>query len=197
MSNCGCGTPSNSGCDPCRPATVVCDPNNEPLQSALDNFITQFFGDVTKQCNTDGEIEWVLPCDLATGIPGFEREAGEGLACYFKRIMTVLVQDILAGLIEIPQVKTYVLARVLPYAGKIQSISFATLSDELTFSVRINGVAVTGLSGLTATSTPATATATAANLWAIGDRVDIIVTALNVAPADFDFTISYQKQPTA
>lgn len=69
--------------NPCSEST--CDPANEPLASALNNFITAFFGTLTKTCVND-QVVWVLPCDLDTGFPGFPRVAGEGLACYFKRV---------------------------------------------------------------------------------------------------------------
>lgn len=192
MSDCGC----NSHPNPCSPAERPCDPLTEPLQSALDNFITQFFGTVVKTCDADGNIDWTLPCDLATGITGISRETGEGLACYFKRIMTVMVTDVLPGVIEAPNTKAYVLLREAPYAGQIQFIAFATASDECTFKIRINGVDVPGLIGLVASSTPDTASPTAGSgLWAIGDLVELVVTALNTLPADFDFTLAYQKQP--
>lgn len=194
--SCGCDN-SSSTHNPCAPAQTVCDPNNEPLQSALNNFITQFFGAVTKSCDAEGNIDWLLPCDLATGILGFPREVGEGLACYFKRVMTVLVQDILAGFIETPFVKTYVLLRNAPFGGLIQSISFATAADSCTFSIQIGGVDVPGLTGLTANNTPATHTPTLPTdgLWAIGDKVTFVITAITGAPSDLDFTISYEKQP--
>lgn len=68
--------------NPCR--CISCDAANEPLASALNNFITAFFGTVGKTC-VNNQIQWVLPCDLDVGIPTFPRFAGEGLACYFLR----------------------------------------------------------------------------------------------------------------
>lgn len=70
----------------CRPA---CDPENEPLSSALNNFIISFFGSITKTC-VDDKIVWALPCNLDEGIPGFPRLPNEGLACYFLRVMEVM-----------------------------------------------------------------------------------------------------------
>lgn len=78
------------GCNPCSEQT--CDPNNEPLSSALNNFITAFFGSLTKTC-VNNQVVWVLPCDLDSGIAGYPRIAGEGLACYFLRVF----QDVSAG----------------------------------------------------------------------------------------------------
>lgn len=73
----------------CCPTTVTttCDPNNEPLSSALNNFITQFFGTLTKSC-VNGVIVWTLPCDLESGSTSFPRLSGESLGCYFTRFIT-------------------------------------------------------------------------------------------------------------
>lgn len=80
---------SNCDCSPCTCADE-CDPSNEPLASALENFVTEFFGTITKTCVND-EIVWTLPCDLGdTPIPGFPRIANEGLACYFARVFPQL-----------------------------------------------------------------------------------------------------------
>ena len=73
----------------CEPCQTQCDPAHEPLPSTIDNFVTQFFGEVTKTC-VDGQIVWSLPCNLDTGIPGYPRQEGEGLACYFKRVLNEL-----------------------------------------------------------------------------------------------------------
>lgn len=62
-----------------------CDPANEPTASALANFIKEFFGAVTKTC-VNNQVVWLLPCDLETGMPGFPRIQGEGLACYILRL---------------------------------------------------------------------------------------------------------------
>lgn len=66
------------------PCVCECDPANEPLASELNNFITQFFGTLTKSC-VNNEVVWALPCDLAVGAEFFPRLPNEGLACYFLR----------------------------------------------------------------------------------------------------------------
>jgi len=72
--------------NPCPPK---CDPANEAVSSQLENFITAFFGSVTKTCVND-QVVWMLPCNLDQGNPSFPRQANEGLACYFLRyIQTV------------------------------------------------------------------------------------------------------------
>jgi hypothetical protein len=68
-----------------------CDPEHEPLPSTVDNFVTQFFGEITKTC-VDGKVIWTLPCNLDDGIPGYPRVPGEGLACYFARVINDIAQ---------------------------------------------------------------------------------------------------------
>jgi len=82
---CGGDCVTNCGCiNPCScPTQVTAD--NEPLESALDNFIESFFGTVTKTV-VNNEVVWVLPCNLDVGLPSNPRTAGEGLACYFLRL---------------------------------------------------------------------------------------------------------------
>jgi hypothetical protein len=67
-----------------------CDPEHEPLPSTVDNFVKEFFGQVTKTC-VNGEIVWTLPCDLDEGIPGYPRLPDEGLACYFTRVLEAII----------------------------------------------------------------------------------------------------------
>lgn len=87
-----CGSCNHSPCS----CDDVCDPNNEPLASALNNFIASFFGAVGKTC-VDGQVQWILPCDLNNGLPGFERRQGEGVACYLLRLFDYL-QSLSAGI---------------------------------------------------------------------------------------------------
>ena len=81
-------------CNPCQ--CEPCDPNNEPLASALNNFITAFFGSVTKTC-VNGQVVWALPCDLEAGCDDFPRLPGEGIACYFMRFFCSAMADYTAG----------------------------------------------------------------------------------------------------
>ena len=85
-SNCGCidGTSRViTTCNPCTNIPVI--PPGEPLQSQIENFTLQFFGEVIKT-EVNGEIVWSLPCGLDVGLPNNPRGAGEGLACYFQRL---------------------------------------------------------------------------------------------------------------
>lgn len=73
-------------CSPCsnQPAPTDC----EPLPSALDNFITAFFGTVQKVVNEDGSVTWTLPCDLGAGLDNNPRLPNEGVACYLLRLIS-------------------------------------------------------------------------------------------------------------
>jgi hypothetical protein len=57
----------------------------ETLPSALDNFISHFFGTVIKT-EVNGQVTWSLPCSLDVGLANNPRGADEGLACYFLRL---------------------------------------------------------------------------------------------------------------
>lgn len=73
----------------------TCDASNEPLASALNNFVTSFFGSLTKTC-VNNQVAWVLPCNLDKGVAGFPRNSGEGLACYFLRFIQTFNTELAA-----------------------------------------------------------------------------------------------------
>jgi hypothetical protein len=80
--SCNCG---NNGCtgSPC--CSEECA--GESLTSALDNFITSFYGTVTKVIDpVTCAATWTLPCDLDVGLENNPRLEGEGLSCYFLRL---------------------------------------------------------------------------------------------------------------
>lgn len=86
--------------NPCGSAAVA-DPANETLASALTNFTNEFFGTVTKTL-VNGSVVWGLPCNLSDGLDGNPRVPGEGLACYFLRLLqdgAVVVSD---GAMQLP-----------------------------------------------------------------------------------------------
>lgn len=72
-------------CDTCPDNT----PEAETLQSMVDNMVVSFYGEVTKSAGAvEGTVDWSLPCNLDTGIEGYPREEGEGVACYLLRLYT-------------------------------------------------------------------------------------------------------------
>jgi hypothetical protein len=78
MSNCHCTNP----CSSAPVNTAAC----ESVASQVANFTQQFFGDVVKT-EVDGVVSWTLPCNLSVGLPENPRSEGEGLACYFLRLL--------------------------------------------------------------------------------------------------------------
>lgn len=80
----GVNLTTNSCNNPCGVApgnTAAC----ESLPSQIQNFTTQFFGEVVKT-EVNGVVSWSLPCSLDIGLPANPRGVGEGLACYFLRL---------------------------------------------------------------------------------------------------------------
>lgn len=77
-------------CNPCT-CSSTCDPSDEPLSSALNNFIIAFFGTVTKTC-VNNQFNWSLPCDLDAGVAGYPRLANEGIACYLLRVTPLIIE---------------------------------------------------------------------------------------------------------
>lgn len=100
--SCSCSNPSSSAsvCSPCG-FNGVPDPTNESLASAVSNFTTQFFGTITKTL-VDGAVTWTLPCDLDAGLEGNPRLAGEGLACYFLRLLEEGAASVNGGALVLP-----------------------------------------------------------------------------------------------
>lgn len=65
----------------------------ESLASKLASFTNTFFGVVTKT-DEDGRVIWSLPCGLETGLSSNPRGFGEGVACYFFRLLYDNIQEL-------------------------------------------------------------------------------------------------------
>ncbi len=59
----------------------------ESLESKLANFTDQFFGAVTKTDLLPKGVSWTLGCGLQDGLSVNPRGYGEGVSCYFLRLM--------------------------------------------------------------------------------------------------------------
>lgn len=90
--------------------------------------------------------------------------------------------------IESPSAKSYLLSRKAQVAGTILGIDHNCGGGSLTFSVQINGVTVTGLSGLTSGSSLVASNATGANAYAAGATITLLVASVSTA-SDFAFTL--------
>jgi hypothetical protein len=93
-----------------------------------------------------------------------------------------------SGDIESPVVQTYPLDFALLKGYNILSFSAVTQSGTATISVKINGIDVPGLNNLSITSTRLTVPVTTGNLLGIGNRLELVVSAVNV-PRHLFFTI--------
>jgi len=62
-------------------------------------------------------------------------------------------------------------------------------TGSLTLTIKKNGAAITGMSGLSVTSTPQTATATAGNVLAVNDAVTYSIASVSGAPAYLQFSM--------
>ena len=111
----GANVTANTCCPPCAECQEA-DVANETLQSSLDNFIYYFFGQLTKTV-VNGEVEWILPCNLASGLPGNPRAPDEGLGCYFLRLFADGIYGLqglqgLQGIPGVPGVSAYTVVAI-------------------------------------------------------------------------------------
>jgi hypothetical protein len=73
----------------------------------------------------------------------------------------------------------------MPYAGTVSTLKFFTGNGSFNVAIKINGTTVTGLSAVAvSSSTPATATATALNVFAKGDNITAVITGSTGSPTD-------------
>jgi hypothetical protein len=93
-----------------------------------------------------------------------------------------------SGDIESPIVQTYPLDFALLKGYNILSFSAVSESGTATISVSINGINISGLNNLSITSTRLTVPVTTGNLLDIGDRLELVVSAVN-NPKHLFFTI--------
>jgi len=101
---------------------------------------------------------------------------------------TIFDDKSLGMLYEAPEVKTYTMWQYVTKAGTIASFIGKTASGTLTCTIKVDGVTVTGLSGIAITSTESTTPATANNAIEIGQTITMQVTAVS-SPADFAWVL--------
>jgi hypothetical protein len=91
-----------------------------------------------------------------------------------------------------PAVQTYTIRRSTRYGGTLTGLQHELRSGTATVTVAINGVPVTGLSGVAVSATPAAATATALNTFTAGALITIQFTAVS-SPVDFAAALTLTK----
>ena len=88
---------------------------------------------------------------------------------------------------------TIAVAAKTSFAGTINQIRGLDLaSGTCTVAIQINGTNVTGLSGLSVTTTAQDATASAANTFAAGDRITCVITS-NSSGSGLEFSLKYTR----
>ena len=102
--------------------------------------------------------------------------------------------DSIGGLVETAANTTYRLGGPSAFAYTIDSLDVETDSGTITVAVKINGTPVTGLSAVSASSTPSSAAATAANTVAVGDYLTFEGSA-NSAAEGLLFGITITRTP--
>lgn len=125
-------------------------------------------------------IEWL---DTFSNGDGLVRSAGAWvrLANAARQGTTVYVQT--------PADGTFTLTAKARIAGTIDGLyGLKTSAGTLTLTVKINGTNVTGLASLSVTSSAQDATATAANVVAVGDRITLVIASTSGA-ADLEGTL--------
>lgn len=86
----------------------------------------------------------------------------------------------------------YIITDACPIGGTITGAAFKTRSGTVEATFRINGVAITGLTSLAASSTRATATATAARTVAAEDVISVLFVN-GATPVDFTATLDFTR----
>jgi hypothetical protein len=97
-----------------------------------------------------------------------------------------------AALFEAPTDKTYTIVLAMKYGCTINELTTKTSNGTLTCAVKINGVAVTGLSAVAVTNSLLTSTATAANTVVAGDLIEM-TTSASVAPTDYAWVLKWTR----
>ncbi len=105
---------------------------------------------------------------------------------------TGLVEEF-TGHIIAPANYTYVIDQSAAYAYTINTLTAQTSSGTIQCLLAIGGTTVTGISALSISSSPATATASALNSVSIGNRVTMVCSS-NSSGADLSFTTKVTRQ---
>jgi hypothetical protein len=73
---------------PCNPDTPFPSVSPESVPSLINNLVTAMYGAIYKDASS-GVVKWVIPCDPTNTATahGITRNEGEGLMCYFLRVL--------------------------------------------------------------------------------------------------------------
>jgi hypothetical protein len=107
------------------------------------------------------------------------------------------LKETISGQIQAPTAMTYTLELSAKRPYTIKVLNHKLDAETATFSVQINGTNVAGLASLSGTTSLGTATATAANSVAIGNTVDLVVSAVSTSPAASNLRFTLELEYTA
>lgn len=142
------------------------------------------FGDVDEIAGTDGDfLKFVTDVWTTRSTANVKTDLG---------IPSDSTKGALSFGFAAPSDATYTLSRAMPYGGTLNTLHYETRSGTVTVTVTIQGANVTGLASLAASSTPNSATATAANTWTAGQRIQITF-ASGSSPVDFAGTLLFTR----
>lgn len=133
-------------------------------------------------------IPTMIPDSVSTTELGYL----DGVTSSIQTQLDALKVSSYSGMIESPTDKSFTLDLYAASAATINSLKVITVSGTCTVAVKINGTSVTGISAVSASSTIATGTASAANTVAVGDKITLVVSS-NSSAADLQFTVKYTR----
>lgn len=145
--SCNCTT------NPCS-HTHECDAADEAIASQLNNFVTAFFGSVSKTC-VNNQVVWSLPCDLDAGVDGFPRNAGEGIACYLIRYAQSILPVLFANTVYVDKNWAALSALGYPAFATVQeAYDYANPQASITnpWVMKIGAGTLTDFGGITITA---------------------------------------------
>lgn len=96
------------------------------------------------------------------------------------------------GMIPAAADGTYTIDLSAAFSGTINTFKVITDSGTATAAVKINGTNVTGISAVSVSSVIATGTASAANAFAIGDKITLVLSSSS-SPVNLAFTLKYTR----
>lgn len=145
--SCNCTT------NPCS-CPDACDAANEAIASQLNNFVTAFFGTVSKTC-VNNQVVWSLPCDLDAGVDGFPRLAGEGIACYLIRYAQSILPALFANTVYVDKNWAALSALGYPAFATVQeAYDYANPQASITnpWVIKVGAGTLTDFGGITLTA---------------------------------------------
>lgn len=106
--------------------------------------------------------------------------------------MATSIIESYTGMIAAAADGTYTIDLYPAFAGTINTLKIITDSGTTTAAVKIAGTNVTGISAVSVSSTIATGTASAANTFAVGDKITLVLSSSS-SPVNLAFTLKYTR----